>query len=278
MDGKLKGGIKLKNALRLSLVVFISILTFSLTINTGFAYSETFASNNQVTKKQDKKVEDNFTIGEEEKFLHNYFKENGISYKVGSQEYIDFLVSLLLDDGDFSKLKQEPNYEGIRTYASTYLQELENAQVNGNVNSFHLNPSIEKKTIKEIRDQNDLDNKRESIISPLAISPGPDGSDYNVSAAINYAATWWDGRNPTYGSFSNDCTNFASQIVHAGGKPIYKPSTIPTTIYSTTNYWYSYNLRVSTSWMRVSDFYSYWVNKRGYAHKTFTGRTSDFYN
>lgn len=39
-------------------------------------------------------------------------------------------------------------------------------------------------------------------------------------AAVQYAKTWWNGRNPNYPSFDVDCTNFISQCLRAGGAPM----------------------------------------------------------
>lgn len=40
---------------------------------------------------------------------------------------------------------------------------------------------------------------------------------YCGTCASNYAEAWWDGRNPKYPNYSNDCTNFVSQAVAQGG-------------------------------------------------------------
>lgn len=40
---------------------------------------------------------------------------------------------------------------------------------------------------------------------------------YYPSRAVNYAATWWNGYNPAYTQYGNDCQNFVSQILYAGG-------------------------------------------------------------
>jgi len=43
---------------------------------------------------------------------------------------------------------------------------------------------------------------------------------YNRQAAVQYARTWWNGRNPRYPDFEDDCTNFISQCLRAGGAPM----------------------------------------------------------
>ncbi|TSI05965.1 amidase domain-containing protein [Lysinibacillus sp. BW-2-10] len=45
-------------------------------------------------------------------------------------------------------------------------------------------------------------------------------SYYNRQAAVQYARNWWKGRNPNYPSFQDDCTNFISQCLRAGGAPM----------------------------------------------------------
>lgn len=46
---------------------------------------------------------------------------------------------------------------------------------------------------------------------------------YNRQAAVAYARKWALSRNPRYADFEKmggDCTNFASQVIHAGGCPM----------------------------------------------------------
>ncbi|SMO93122.1 Putative amidase domain-containing protein [Melghirimyces algeriensis] len=40
---------------------------------------------------------------------------------------------------------------------------------------------------------------------------------YNRTKAVQYAEAWWNGFNPRYGKFEDDCTNYISQCIHAGG-------------------------------------------------------------
>ncbi|MFC0470552.1 amidase domain-containing protein [Halalkalibacter kiskunsagensis] len=40
---------------------------------------------------------------------------------------------------------------------------------------------------------------------------------YNRREAVRYAERWWDDYNPAYRKFTNNCTNFISQCLHAGG-------------------------------------------------------------
>ncbi|MCR1934737.1 amidase domain-containing protein [Clostridium tepidum] len=71
-------------------------------------------------------------------------------------------------------------------------------------------------------------------------------SGYSASSAVQYAKKWAYSRNPNHKDWgSNDCTNFVSQAVHAGGIP-------------SSSTWYS----GSNAWIRVINFYSYMRNNR----------------
>ena len=43
---------------------------------------------------------------------------------------------------------------------------------------------------------------------------------YNRAEAVAYANRWWDGYNPQFPVFQDDCTNFISQCLYAGGAPM----------------------------------------------------------
>jgi len=44
---------------------------------------------------------------------------------------------------------------------------------------------------------------------------------YDRQAAVRYADKWWDSYNPTYPHFEDDCTNYISQCLRAGGAPMW---------------------------------------------------------
>lgn len=43
---------------------------------------------------------------------------------------------------------------------------------------------------------------------------------YDRLAAVKYAERWWNSYNPAYRQFTDDCTNFISQCMYAGGAPM----------------------------------------------------------
>ncbi|MBA1335749.1 MAG: hypothetical protein HPY66_1376 [Firmicutes bacterium] len=81
---------------------------------------------------------------------------------------------------------------------------------------------------------------------------------YDREAAVRYAHRWALGRNPRYYDFEDlggDCTNFCSQVVHAGGCPMNERKW-------TGWYYHSLNNR-SPSWTGVEFFYKFLINNRG---------------
>lgn len=43
---------------------------------------------------------------------------------------------------------------------------------------------------------------------------------YDRTQAVQYAAMWWSSFNPMFRAFRDDCTNFISQCLWAGGMPM----------------------------------------------------------
>jgi Putative amidase domain len=53
---------------------------------------------------------------------------------------------------------------------------------------------------------------------PLLVLHGASG--YNANKAVEYAHRYWNSPNPAYPHFTDDCTNFISQCLHAGELPM----------------------------------------------------------
>ncbi|WCT56514.1 amidase domain-containing protein [Paenibacillus kyungheensis] len=112
------------------------------------------------------------------------------------------------------------------------------------------------------------EDKPKSFLTPNAYSNG-----YSSINARDYAYKWWNGRNPTYSNYYanynkcslsskacwakwNDCTNFVSQALYAGGMSQWKGPYL-----TGDNAWYfSDNLisKPSHSWGGANNFYHFW--------------------
>lgn len=58
---------------------------------------------------------------------------------------------------------------------------------------------------------NGIDSSGEAVRSPYR---------YDRRKAVQYAERWWNDYNPQYKKFENNCTNFISQCLRAGGAPM----------------------------------------------------------
>ncbi len=80
---------------------------------------------------------------------------------------------------------------------------------------------------------------------------------YDRIRAVNYARKWAYERNPKYVDFQEmggDCTNYASQVLHAGGCPMNYNE----------NGWYYSNLNDrAPAWTSVQFLYKFLTNNKG---------------
>lgn len=77
---------------------------------------------------------------------------------------------------------------------------------------------------------------------------------YCSGSAATYADNNWNKRNSNYASYSNDCTNFVSQVLEHGGMPYTDVGG------QTATSWWSTNTISSQTWHATAllDSYLYW--------------------
>lgn len=91
----------------------------------------------------------------------------------------------------------------------------------------------EKRSIEPFRDQIYIDVENEKLIknerekgenTGNLSGPYQPNRDFRVTydrhKAVHYAERWWNTRNPAYIKFKDDCTNYISQCLAAGGFPM----------------------------------------------------------
>ncbi|WP_257351425.1 amidase domain-containing protein [Pseudalkalibacillus decolorationis] len=72
---------------------------------------------------------------------------------------------------------------------------------------------------------------------------------YNRLEAVKYAERWWNSHNTAYRLFENDCTNFISQCLHAGGAPMRGyPNRSKGWWYQGNNWSYSWSVANALRW------------------------------
>lgn len=200
------------------------------------------------------KSNDDYTLGEIQDILLQYFENQDISIELDSYEYQSYLLDQMMFNAD-DTLAQHPQYELIKDYAASYLNAVNDTQESIPGQSLIHSLKIDTKTIAQIKQEV---IEEENRIQSEGTNPTPRYS-YNRTNAIAYARQWANGRNPAYRSWSSDCTNFVSQCLAAGGISQNAPYPFPQGIVSTSSYWYYGSAgSMSTSWMQVADFNSYW--------------------
>ncbi|PAD92217.1 amidase domain-containing protein [Shouchella clausii] len=72
--------------------------------------------------------------------------------------------------------------------------------------------------------------------------------EYNRRDAVRYAERWWNDYNPAFKRFEDNCTNFISQCLYAGGAPM--------TAKGNTHHgwWYENSQSMSLSWSVAHSF------------------------
>lgn len=228
---------------------------------------------------------DNVTLGELQDELNMYFIENALNISIGSEEFLEYITSQLIEGTD-EKLASLPNYPLLHAYMAEYkiaadriaAKEVMSARYNlecdytENEADFYMHPDFLNKTIQDCRNEA-TEQENKEYPDDQGIASHMQYASYNASAAIAYARKYATSPNRTdYPYFSSDCTNFVSQCVFAGGMRMYgAPKQIGHE--STTDKWYCdlfsewhgnyeyVDYGYSTSWSVAGDFYAYWRNQ-----------------
>ncbi|WP_312027582.1 amidase domain-containing protein [Paenibacillus cucumis (ex Kampfer et al. 2016)] len=109
-------------------------------------------------------------------------------------------------------------------------------------------------------------------------------------AARDYAYSWWNKRNPTYSTYYaekegcnvansscwskwNDCTNFVSQAIYAGGMKFRTGSHV-----TADDAWKFGPLMPTHTWGGAQNFYKHWSQRAGVASSVAALQTGDAVN
>lgn len=131
-----------------------------------------------------------------------FMKERGIVAERGTDQYLQFMKDILLGE-----------YPDLTTIGSKYVgtqQDLDRilSYATGQMSPLFKDYPVEADSPEAIPASDDsVDQER-----------GDGVLAYSRTNAINYAYAWWNGQSSSYPDFgSNDCTNFVSQSMKAGG-------------------------------------------------------------
>lgn len=203
------------------------------------------------------------TLSGEENLLP-VFEDTNAAIKQFEKEFPDFIKEI--QKGKLPSINLD-NAEDYKEYAIATEQDsdiveffdiLENSSKNDG--SAAEITSIVEDVDKSSKDRTEAQEEIELLL-PLSSSPSTDsiisGRALDVSSAKAYALKYALSPNPKYGvektrlGLEVDCTNFASQILYAGG--------IPMNISGSTNngWWWKARGNRSVSWIRAATFAKY---------------------
>ncbi|RQW21455.1 hypothetical protein EH196_06185 [Bacillus sp. C1-1] len=75
-----------------------------------------------------------------------------------------------------------------------------------------------------------------------------DSATYNRRNAVRYAEQWWNDYNPAFVRFEDNCTNFVSQCLYAGGAQMTSKAN------KQRGWWYENEHKMSLSWSVAHSF------------------------
>lgn len=210
------------------------------------------------------------TMGELQNELLAYLSKNKVDLDIGTKEFYDFILNQLIYSTD-ETLASLPNYPYIHAYMAKYKNMYDESVHTRSLNSittesevlapFYENPQFLSTSIedvkKEVSERNLTAKKQSHSVIPR------EESTYSGAAAVAYARQYATGYNREYPYYSSgDCANFVSQCIHAGGMAFSGASTSMTTVDTTTQWYCTYyphlGWGVTTSWIRVADFHTFW--------------------
>ncbi|WP_462408848.1 amidase domain-containing protein [Neobacillus sp. Marseille-QA0830] len=119
-----------------------------------------------------------------------------------------------VDEEEFQRVKYLAHYQYlIKQRGNLYMEE----ETEERIAKFYKGTLIEDEEIAQTSYQNNGPeiNIRESAESEVRLS-----FQYNRLRAVQYAERWWNTPNPAYQYFQNNCTNYISQCLNAGGAPM----------------------------------------------------------
>ncbi|URZ16356.1 amidase domain-containing protein [Clostridium felsineum] len=173
----------------------------------------------------------------------------------------NWYITKLLDVDKYNNSSSSKNYKKVNNLikADNTVNVIESSDYTNEINSETNDINDMSSNIDEyynnVRDYciSSKNTKNDIVTSKQQILKASNYSGYNSAAAVDYAHRYAISPNPWYRYYEDDdCTNFASQIVNAGGVP-------------TTWTWYSsMPTRLSPAWYCVVPFFDYMVSN-GYA-------------
>ena len=220
-------------------VVFEDENSASLFIEAEYQYKEEYAKGPNV------KAEDNedLTSGIQVFYKVNMVKENG-TWKIKDLQSNDLTAGVMFPECIYNTNE----WENSATVKKNSVKSLYNSQQKKE--GYNVKEILDRRKQEGEISKSDQDkiNEKGSIESKV-VAVERHGKFHKMYAKPlrNYQNKWWNKRNSKYknwDSMGGDCTNYASQVLHAGGAPYDKTGKLR---------WYAGN----TTWIRVVELRNY---------------------
>lgn len=218
--------------------------------------------------------------------------DRGISPSLENKDFQAYALTFAFYDSDDPKLNQE-----VINFVK-FVDLYENTEKNTEILQAIVSPATYSDDIDDL-------NIMMPITGPSTVSSdevtedspvSPQASSYDTDAVVAYARAWWDKTNnddyPYYAEYNgqstsrndyndlddglggqsnprrawNDCTNFVSQCLLAGGVPTIKEGLILP--YRDSGNWFYDDDKPSHTWGGAPNFYEHWKNRVGVANSS----------
>jgi hypothetical protein len=206
-------------------------------------------------------ADENENRKEAEQIIDTFINEKGLGIQKNTKEYQELMKSILL--GDYPELTGE---------GSKYISGQQDLDLILEYATKQMGPQF-----KDYPVESEIQEAISAIDGADSEKSSKSTQSYNRTNAINYAYTWWNGQNPNYPDFGgDDCTNFISQSMIAGGFSMLgtgdgcRHESTQTEWYVNANSSWSCwgsnsNWEWSTAWSVVYDFRRYFTFHNSYA-------------
>lgn len=219
-------------------------------------------------------------------FIIKDFSERGINTNLDNENFQSAIKSYFLIEIDDKELQSE-----IREFAS-FMDFYENKTTNDQIINGAISKNLSVQELNQMLPAGEVVTKNNGLVVKEKTNVIK-LSSYSGSTAATYATTWWNKTNNTsypyyatyYGQSTstnnlndlpsgasgqsnprrgwNDCTNFVSQAIYAGGISTIKTGLINP--HSNVNNWYYSNSKPSHTWGGAHNFYQHFSSRAGVA-------------
>lgn len=193
------------------------------------------------------------------KEIYNYWKK-AFHMKIREQKWIERTFTLMKKrDARIVKIRgkitiyERLNYDGVQEYSYLFhvfffIQQKDNFYIEERIMPYKMISRKDK--IYHVKQQKPFgDFQVEKLFFHKQDAKRRTEHLYNRQEAVRYAERWWNDYNPLYRNFQNNCANFVSQCLQAGGGKMWGSPNRSTGWWYEKDQWsYSWSVAHSLRW------------------------------